>query len=160
MADYLQIGVTSFKDLFEYLTDRSKTKDVIKNALLRELRDNLKLLDHRDKKGVNINAIIDGLTTSATEDAYKNNFNFNKLIAKNKKLPAELILNKRQEKYIGWDCKRFIYSIEGKIKDIKNLPRLYSDLAQAPINLNVRMDNLFYQVLLLVLFIKKTTESD
>ncbi len=156
MADYFQLGVNSVKDVFTWLSERSKSKDIIKNDLLREFRDNLKLLEHRDKQTVNISALIEKLSSKAIENAYLKNYKFNQLIDGHKKLPAQLILNKRQEKYIGWDVMRFIYSIEGKIKDIKNIPVLYADLPSAPVNLSVRLDNLFYQLLLLVLFISKS----
>ena len=118
MSDYLQTGIGTLKELFTFLSDRSKSKDIIKNNILRELRDNLKLLDH------------------------------------NKKLEKQFILNKSQEKYIGWNADKFIYSLEGKIKDLKNLPILYTDLTKAPVNLQVRFDNLYYQTVLFVLFIR------
>lgn len=155
MADYLGLGVESVKDIFTYLTNKSKSKDIIANDVLRELRDNIKLLEHRNSEGVNFLAMIENLTTTQTEAAYKSNFNFNLLVNK-KKLQAQLILNKRQEKYVGWDAKKFIYSIEGKIKDLKTLPKLFSDLSKAPIHLSVRFDNLFYQMILFTIFIRKT----
>lgn len=157
MADFFELGIGSFKDLFNYLTTQTKSKDVIKNNLMRELRDNIKLLEHRSSEGVNINAIIDNLSFAAVEEAYKANFNFHKLTHK-KLLPKELILNKRQEKYTGWDAQKFIYSIEGKIKDVKNLPKLFADMQKAPVNLTLRFDNLFYQMILLTIFIKKSSE--
>ena len=156
MADYLHLGVDSVKELFTWLTERSKTKDIIKNNLLREFRDNLKLLEHRDKENVNLLALIDKLSSASVEEAYKKNYNFNKLTDTDIKLPALLVLNKSQEKYVGWDVKRFIYSIEGKIKDAKNLPVLFPDLKTAPLHLPLRLDNLFYQLLLLVIFIRKS----
>ncbi|MBC8045521.1 MAG: hypothetical protein H7Y00_01860 [Fimbriimonadaceae bacterium] len=155
MADYIELGIGSIKDLFNYLTAQSKGKDVVLNALLRELRDNIKLLEHRNSEGVNVQAMIDNLSAASIEEAYKTNFNFNKLVHK-KILPENLILHKKQLKYVGWDGKKFIYSIEGKIKDIKNLPKLFTDLSKAPINLPVRFDNLFYQMVLFTVFIRKS----
>lgn len=154
MADYLQTGISTFKDIITYLTDRSKTKDILRNNLLREMRDNLKLLEHRDKEGVQLSAIIQGLQLTAIDEAYNKNYNFKKLTAEGDRLPVQLILNKRQEKYVGWTADKFIYSIEGKIRDLKNIPALYKDLATAPVNLPVRLDNLFHQLLLLVIFIR------
>ena len=154
MSDYLQTSIGTIKELFTFLSDRSKSKDIIKNDILRELRDNFKLLEHRDKEGVNIKAIIDGLQIIAIEEAYKQNYNFDKLLDHNKKLEKHFILNKRQEKYIGWDAGKFIYSLEGKIKDLKNLPGLYTDITKAPVNLSLRFDNLYFQTVLFVLFIR------
>ncbi|MFI5171258.1 MAG: hypothetical protein ACHQFW_02650 [Chitinophagales bacterium] len=154
MADYLQTSIGTIKELFTFLSDRSKSKDIIKNNILREIRDNLKLLEHRDKAGVNILALIDSLSFANVADAYLKNYHFSKLVDHNKLLDKKFILNKRQEKYIGWDASKFIYSIEGKIKDLKNLPNLYTDINSAPINLSVRFDNLYYQLVLFVLFIR------
>ncbi|MBK7038328.1 MAG: hypothetical protein KBF42_03760 [Chitinophagales bacterium] len=154
MSDYLQTGIGTIKELFTFLSDRSKSKDIIKNNILRELRDNLKLLEHRDKEGVNIKAIIDGLQLTSVGEAYKQNYNFDKLLDHNKKLEKHFILNKSQEKYIGWNADKFIYSLEGKIKDLKNLPILYTDITKAPVNLSLRFDNLYYQSVLFVLFIR------
>lgn len=156
---YIDSGIGGFKDLFTYLTAKSKTRDIHKNAVLREIRDNIKLLEHRDKTGVNIQALIEGLSATAIEQAYTANFNFKNLADHHKSITAEMILNKRQEKYIGWNCKKIIYSIEGKIKDIKNIPKLYSDLSQAPVNLPVRLDNLFFQMVLLVVLIRSSEKA-
>ncbi len=154
MSDYLQTGIGTLKELFTFLSDRSKSKDINKNNILRELRDNLKLLEHRNVEGVNSKAIIDGLQINAIAEAYKQNYNFDKLLDHTKKLEKHFILNKRQEKYIGWDAGKFIYSLEGKIKDLKNLPGLYADILKAPVNLSLRFDNLYYQTVLFVLFIR------
>lgn len=155
MPDYLQTGISTVKDLFQFLADRSKSRDRIKNALLRELRDNLKLLEHRDKDGVNIMAMIDGLSANAIAEAYAANYKFDVLCEGPKKLPAALIKHKQHEKYVDWHVERFMYSIEGKIRDIKNLPKLYTDLSKAPVNLSVRLGNLYHQMLLLVIFISQ-----
>ena len=153
MTDYVQTGLNTIKDLFTWLSDRSKSKDVIKNNLLREIRDNLKMLEHRDKEGVNLKALIEGLNASAIADAYVNNYKFDELSEGKKQLEQQLVFNKRLEKYIGWDAGRFIYSIEGKIKDLKNIPNLYADISKSPLNITVRLDNLYYQLLLLAIFI-------
>ncbi len=154
MSDYLQTGIGTLKELFTFLSDRSNSKDIIKNNILRELRDNLKLLEHRDKSGVKLMALIEGLQFVMINEAYNKNYKFDKLLDHNKRLEKQFILNKRQEKYIGWDAEKFIYSIEGKIKDLKNLPNLYADITNAPINLPLRLDNLYYQSVLFVLFIR------
>ena len=65
MPDYIQTGLSTFKDLFTWLSDRSKSKDITKNAILREIRDNLKMLEHRNQEGVNITALINGLSANA-----------------------------------------------------------------------------------------------
>jgi hypothetical protein len=155
MPDYLQISVSTVKDLLQYFTDRSKSADNLRNNILREFRDNLKLLEHRNKAGVNSIALLQKLSVAAIGKAYADNYKFDKLCEGPKQLPASLIMHKAQQKYVGWTATQFIYNIEGRINDLHNLPNLYSDLQTAPINLALRLDNLYYQLLLFGLFISK-----
>ena len=155
MPDYLQTSVNTVKDLLQYFTERSKSADNLRNNILRELRDNLKLLEHRNKEGVNHAAILQKLSVTAIGKAYADNYTFDKLCEGPKQLPASLIMHKAQEKYIGWSATQFIYNIEGRINDLHNLPTLYNDLQHAPINLSLRLDNLYHQLLLFGLFISK-----
>ncbi|HAE14122.1 MAG TPA: hypothetical protein DCG24_07805, partial [Bacteroidetes bacterium] len=69
MADLVGQGIGSLRDLLKFLTDRSRSADVLKNGLLRELRDNLQLLQHRNAAGANRQAIIQSLKTDAIDAA-------------------------------------------------------------------------------------------
>lgn len=155
MPDYLQTGVTTVKDVLHYFTERSKSADNLRNNILREFRDNLKLLEHRNKDGVNSLALLQKLSVEAIGKAYSANYKFEKLCEGPKQLPASLVMHKAQQKYVGWTAAQFIYNIEGRINDLHNLPNLYSDLQKAPINLSLRLDNLYHQLLLFGVFISK-----
>lgn len=155
MPDYVQTGVSTVKELLQYFTERSRSADNLRNNILRELRDNLKLLEHRNKSGVNHQAILQKLSALAIGNAYAANYKFEKLCDGPKKLPSALVSHKAQQKYIGWTADQFMYNIEGRINDLHNLPNLYSDLSTAPINLTLRLDNLYHQLLLFGLFISR-----
>lgn len=155
MADYIQTGISTIKELFTFFNERSRTADRLKKNILRELRDNIKLLEHRNKEGVQVNVILQTLSAKAISEAYQQNYNFNQLSDGLHKLPANLISHKQQEKYIGWTPEKFMENIEGKINDLRNLPVLYPDLSKAPILLHVRLDNLYYQLVLFGLFISR-----
>jgi len=155
MADYLQTGVSTIKELLAWFTERSRSADTTTNNILRELRDNIKLLEHRNNTGVNRLAIVQKLSVQAINAAYVVNYKFDRLCTYAKALPASFILSKYQEKYIGWTAKQFIYNIEGKIRDLQSLPTLYPDIESAPINLTRRLDNLYFQLLLLGIFLSK-----
>ncbi len=100
MAEWIAQGVGGLKDILKFLAERSRSKDVLKNALLREMRDNLQLLSHRNNDTIDIKALISKLSALAIADAFKQNYLYKKL-ANNKKVTHSLILNDRQKRYIG-----------------------------------------------------------
>ena len=119
---------------------------------MRELRDNLKLLEHRDKEGVNIKAIIDGLQLTSVGEAYKQNYNFDKLLDHNKKLEKHFILNKSQEKYIGWNADKLTDKIDEKIEELKNIKKMNGGSVEAvKNNVSLMLSNLYYRMKLLSL---------
>lgn len=148
MADFIAQGLGGIKDLITFLTSRSKSRDIVKNALLRELRDNLQLLQHRDNSGASMMAIVSNLSSTAIENAFSENFKF-ELLASGKKVVLADIVTDRQKRYLGWNEKRLITSIEGKIRELKRLPDIYTSSDISAINLPVRLDNLYFQLLLL-----------
>ncbi len=152
MADLVGQGIGSLRDLLKFLTDRSRSADVLKNGLLRELRDNLQLLQHRNAAGANRQAIIQSLKTDAIDAAFKGNFKFHTL-SSGKKVGAQHIVADRQNRYTGWDEKRLITSMEGKIHELRQLGSIFPDQESAGINIPARLDNLYFQILLLSTFI-------
>lgn len=152
MAEWIAQGVGGLKDILKFLAERSRSKDVLKNALLREMRDNLQLLSHRNNDTIDIKALISKLSALAIAYAFKQNYLYKKL-ANNKKVTHSLILNDRQKRYIRWDAERLVVSIEGKISDLNNMLVIYPDVMKAPVNLKARLDNLYFQLLLLSLLI-------
>ncbi|HET8963186.1 MAG TPA: hypothetical protein VFM99_04775 [Chitinophagales bacterium] len=152
MTDYIGTGISNFKELIQFLDTRAKSKDLVSNNLLREVRDNLLLLEHRNNAGVDKKELTNALEVKAIDAAFEKNFHFNQLV-NNKKLSTEHLIDSQQTKYLGWDAKRFIYSIEGKIKELKKLFAIYPDMTNAPVNITQRYNNLFNQLLQFSAFI-------
>ena len=70
MAEWLTQGVGGLKDVLKFLAERARSKDVIKNALLREMRDNLQLLSHRNNATLDVKALIAQLSARAMAEAF------------------------------------------------------------------------------------------
>jgi hypothetical protein len=146
-------------DLYKFLTQHSRGSNVLKSLLIRELRDNLKRLEHRNRADVNRKALIEKLENQNILRAISEGFQFNKL-AKDQQIDDGIVNKIPQSiKYKNWDCNQFITSIDEKITSLKDLPGLYSDLENAPINLTLRLNNLHLQCLLVTLLIKKSTKN-
>lgn len=153
--EFIGPGIDAIKDIVEFLTQKSRTSNITKRLILREIRDNLKLLSHASRDGVNHLGLIKELSNTALIQAFEEGFKFKNL--RKGKLPATLVtkLNqKRGEKYIGWDAEQLVMSIEGKVNELKKLPKIYRNMETAPLNLTLRLSNLFLQLRLLALFIK------
>lgn len=148
MAELIGQGVATVRELLAFLTKRSRSSDVDKNNLLREFRDNLQLLDHRQREGVDLSRPIEQLSVAAIHEAYANNFPFARLAGK-RKVVNGMMVAPRQKKYLDRGAERLVSSIEGKINKLKHICLIYKDLSTAPLNLEVRLDNLYYQLHLL-----------
>lgn len=154
--EFIGPGLDAIKDTIQFLTQKSRTKDITKSLLLREIRDNLKLLSHASRDGVNHLGIINELSNYASTRAFEGGFKFKNL--RKGTLTTSVVAKltqKRGEKYIGWDTEQLVMSIEGKINELKKLPNIYKKIDTAPLNLNLRLSNLFFQLRLLALFIKE-----
>ena len=148
-------------DLIAYLRKRKKSNDIIKVGIFEELQTNLTVLSHKNRKDVDFNAIIDIISNEAIKKAKDENFNFNLLKKGKGNILEHLIYQKRLNKYIGWDCEKMILSISNKIDSLK-LDRATTkerDIEKAQINLMLKLNNLYEQMRLLVIFIKSKNED-
>lgn len=143
-------------DLYKFLTLKAQNKNATKKLLLREIRDNLKLLEHRNKTGVDRFAIIIKLNNSSLLKAISENYNF-KNLAKKQRITKETFLRlPKAKKYHNWDAEGLLNSIDEKIVAIKNLPDLYPNLENAPVNLTLRLDNLYLQLILISYLVRES----
>jgi hypothetical protein len=142
-------------DLYKFLTLNAQNKNATKKLLIREIRDNLKLLEHRNKPGVDRTVLINKLSNSSLLKAISVNYNF-KVLAKKQRI-TEAIFNRlpKARKYHNWDAEQLINSVDEKITAIKTLPDLYPELGNAPINLTLRLDNLYLQLVLISFLVKE-----
>jgi len=74
--EWLKTGIGPLKDLLNFLTQESKTSDVMKKQLIRELRNNLNIFSNGFKNEVSADVIIDLLSNDSIKDGIKNNFKF------------------------------------------------------------------------------------
>ncbi len=142
-------------DLYKFLSQRAKTKNIYKKILVRELRNNIERLEHRNVKGVNKLAIIKNLENASIVEAMRNGYDLNKLALNQVVDPKFLKKNKQAKKYSGWNAERVLLSIDEKIVVLKELEDFYPDVNKAPINLSSRLNNLYLLCVLLSLMIKR-----
>ncbi|MEJ0103320.1 MAG: hypothetical protein WDO19_12490 [Bacteroidota bacterium] len=81
--EWLKTGIGPLKDLLTFLNKESRTNDVLKKQVIRELRNNLNIFHNAFLNNVSANVMIDMLTNDAIKDGIKNNFKFRKLKAGN-----------------------------------------------------------------------------
>jgi len=151
--EWLKTGIGPLKDLISFLNKESKTADVLKKQLIRELRNNLNIFHNAYLNNVFPDVMIDLLSNEAIKDAIKNNFKFKKLKAGNIK-PGH-VFDDRNKKYIGWDAERLVDKIDEKIEELKNIKKMNNgSVEKAKNNISLMLSNLYYRMKLMADFIK------
>jgi len=77
--EWLKTGIGPLKDLLTFLNKESKTNDILKKQIIRELRNNLNIFHNAYLNNISPDVMIDMLTNDAIKEAIKNNFKFKKL---------------------------------------------------------------------------------
>src|SRR5687767_15904619 len=113
--DWLKNGIGPLKDLLTYLNKESKTSDVLKRQLIRELRNNLNIFHNGFVNEVSSDTIIDMLSNEAIKEAIKINFRFRKL--KPGTIEPYHIHDERNRRYQGWDAEKLVDKIDEKIEE-------------------------------------------
>src|SRR6185369_14321055 len=111
--DWLKTGIGPLKDLVTFLNKESKTNDVLKKQVIRELRDNLNIFSNAYKNNNSPDVMIDLLSN----EAIKNNFKFKRIKAGN--IEPYHVVDDRNKKYIGWDAEKLTDKIDEKIQELK-----------------------------------------
>lgn len=146
-------------ELYSFLTKKAKVKNAIKRLLIRELRNNLKRLEHRNNKGVNRGVLIDKLQNETLLNAIEEGFNLNSLASKQKVDAKVIAVFKKAERYEGWNAEKLMLSIDEKIVSLKETIEFYDNIDQAPINLTSRLNNLYILLVLMSLLIKISSDK-
>jgi hypothetical protein len=142
-------------ELYKFLTQKSQVKNVTKRFLIREIRNNLKRLEHRNKQGANKYSIIQKLENESIVRALSEGYNFNKLVSR-REVTVDLAEKlKNAKRYIGWDAERIVNSIDEKIVSLKEIVEIYEAENIEQINITSRLNNLFTLLLLLTLLMHK-----
>ena len=151
--EWLKTGIGPLKDLLTFLTKESKTGDILKKQLIRELRDNLNIFNNGFRNEVSADVIIDLLSNDSIKEAIKNNFKFKKL--KPGWIEPYHIYDERNRRYEGWDAEKLIDKIDEKIEELKNIKKMNKgSVENVKNNISLMMSNLYYRMKLLADFIR------
>jgi hypothetical protein len=151
--DWLKTGIGPLKDLLSFLNKESKTSDVLKKQVIRELRDNLNIFNNAYKNNVSAEVMIDLLSNEAIKEAIKNNFRFKKLKAGD--IEPYHVDDDRNKKYIGWNTEKLVDKIDEKIEELKLIKKMNGhSVEKVKNNISLMLSNLYYRMKLLADFIK------
>lgn len=151
--EWLKTGIGPLKDLLTFLNKESKTSDVIKKQLIRELRNNLNIFNNGYKNEVSADVIIDLLSNDAYKEAIKNNFKFKKL--KPGRIEPYHILDERNRRYEGWEAEKLMDKIDEKTEELKNIKKMNKNtIENVKNNIALMMSNLYFRMKLLADFIR------
>jgi hypothetical protein len=151
--DWLKTGIGPLKDLVTFLNKESKTNDVLKKQVIRELRDNLNIFINAYKNNNSSDVMVDLLSNEAIKEAIKNNFRFKKLKAGH--IEPYHVFDERNKKYIGWDCEKLVDKIDEKIQELKNIKKMNGNTVDnVKNNISLMLSNLYYRMKLMADFLK------
>ena len=151
--EWLKTGIGPLKDLLTFLNKESKTSDVLKKQLIRELRNNLNIFNNAFRNNVSADVIIDLLSNDAIKEAIKNNFRFKKL--KPGRIEPYHIHDERNRRYQGWDAEKLMDKIDEKIEELKNIKKMNKETVEnVKNNISLMLSNLYYRMKLMADFIK------
>lgn len=151
--DLVSPGIDTLKDLIAYLNKESKTSDVLKKQVLRELQNNLNIFYNAYLNSVSEDVLIDMLNNAAIQEAIKGNFKFKKL--KPGTIEPYHIDDDRNKRYVGWTAERLVDKIDEKTEELKNIKKMNNGtVANVKNNIALMLSNLYYRMKLLAAFIK------
>jgi hypothetical protein len=151
--EWLKTGIGPLKDILVFLNKESKTSDVLKKQLIRELRNNLNIFNNAFRNNVSADVIIDLLSNEAIKEAIRNNFRFRKL--KPGRIEPYHILDERNRRYQGWDAEKLMDKIDEKIEELKNIKKMNKGTVEnVKNNISLMMSNLYYRMKLMADFIR------
>ena len=155
--DWLKTGIGPLKDLLTFLNKESRTNDVLKKQVIRELRDNLNIFSNAYKNNNSPDVMIDLLSNEAIKEAIKNNFRFKKIKAGT--IEPYHVFDDRNKKYIGWNVEKLVDKIDEKIEELKIIKKMNGNsVEKVKNNISLMLSNLYYRMKLLADFIKNQVE--
>ncbi len=151
--DWLKTGIGPLKDLLSFLNTESKTSDVLKRQVIRELRNNLNIFHNGFLNNVSADVMIDMLSNEAIKEAIKENFRFRKIRAGD--IEPYHVYDERNKRYIGWNAEKLVDKIDEKIEELKNIKKMNAQsVANVKNNIALMLSNLYYRMKLLADFIR------
>jgi len=151
--EWLKTGIGPLKDLLTFLNKESKTNDILKKQVIRELRNNLNIFHNGFLNSVKPDVLVEMLSNEAVKEAIKNNFRFKKL--KPGSIEPYHVYDDRNKKYIGWDAEKLMDKIDEKIEELRNIKKMNNNsLESVRNNVSLMLSNLYYRMKLLADFIR------
>jgi len=151
--EWLKTGIGPLKDLITFLNKESRTNDVLKKQIIRELRNNLNIFHNAFLNNVSPDVMIEMLSNESIKEAIKNNFKFKKLRPGN--IKPNQVYDDRNKKYIGWDAEKLTDKIDEKIEELKNIKKMNGNsVEKVKNNISLMLSNLYYRMKLLADFLK------
>jgi uncharacterized protein YllA (UPF0747 family) len=151
--EWLNTGIAPLKDLISFLHAQSRTNNVHKKQLIRELRNNLNVFKNGFLNNSPYDPLIDLLSNEAVKEAIKAHFSFKKWRAGT--IAASQVYNERNKKYIGWTTEKLVDKIDEKIEELRNIKKLNGGSVEGvKNNIPLMMSNLYYRMKLLADFIR------
>jgi hypothetical protein len=151
--DWLKTGIDPLKELLSFLNKESKTNDILKKQIIRELRNNLNIFHNAYKNNVAADVMIDMLCNDAIKKGVDSNFKFGKL--KPGSIEPYHVFDDRNKKYTGWNSERLTDKIDEKIEELKNIKKMNGNtVAGVQNNIPAMLSNLYFRMKLLADFIK------
>lgn len=146
-------AIGEFKGIYTSLSEKSRTRNIHKKLIVRELRDNLKRYEQVFKNKLSIDSLIDDVSNTEIKNAIQANFDFNKL--KKGKITKQFIEEPRNLKYNTWTSAMLMDKIDEKTEELKNLKALNNGTVTglSTTNVNLMLSNQFYRMKLMARFI-------
>ncbi|MES1213993.1 MAG: hypothetical protein ABUT20_00635 [Bacteroidota bacterium] len=155
--EWLKTGIEPLKDLITFLNKESKTSDVLKKQIIRELRNNLNIFHNAYLNNVSPDVMIEMLGNEAIKDGIKNNFKFKKLKAG--RIEPYHVFDDRNKKYIGWESEKLVDKIDEKIEEVKNIKKMNGgSVEKVNNNISLMLSNIYYRMKLLADFIQSSSK--
>jgi hypothetical protein len=153
--EWLKTGIGPLKDLLTFLNKESRTNDVLKKQIIRELRNNLNIFHNAYLNNISPDVMIDMLSNEAIKEGIKNNFKFKKLKAG--RIEPYHVFDDRNKKYIGWESEKLTDKIDEKIEEVKNIKKMNGgSVGKVNNNISLMLGNIYYRMKLLADFIQSS----
>jgi hypothetical protein len=150
--EWVKTEIESLKDTLSFLTRASKTNELIKRQLLRELRNNLNIYHNASLNNVSNDIVIDMLSNEAISEAHKQDFSFRKI--RSGKIEVQHVKDDANRQCIGWTAQKLFYDIDESIEKLKNLKKLNHDNRDELSNLSGMLIILYFRMKLMADFIR------
>jgi hypothetical protein len=135
------------------LYTKSRTNDIQKRQIIRELRNNLIVFENAYLNEVGADTVIDNLSNEAIRGATQEGFHFDRIRPGH--IQKSQILDERNTKYAGWTAGRLLEKIDAKTEALKTVKRLNGgSVTGAKNNISLMLSNLYFRMKLLADFIR------